>query len=115
MKHSDVNPDSSSGTSSDAQNATTDGGLDTDALADTLAEVGVEIGQTGHEMSLRGDALQEQCQEVAEALRDEDSELSDEELSGLMAEAIEAVGDVDSYPISHTKLFHRYPRSATER
>jgi hypothetical protein len=101
MTNSDVNPDSSSGSTdggqdgnrSDADDAT----LDPDALADSLAAVGSDVGQTGHEVSLRGDALLDQCAEIAETLRENPDALSGEEIDALVAEAIEGVGDVEAW------------------
>jgi hypothetical protein len=74
-----------------------DATLDPDALADSLSAVGSEIGQTGHEVSLRGDALLDQCEDVAEALRENPDSVSSEEVDALVAEAIEGVGDVEQW------------------
>jgi hypothetical protein len=95
MVTSDRTPDSSSGSTDGGQNTNDDGELEPEVLADALADAGAEIGQTGHEMRLRADALHEQCQDVAEALRA--GKVSASEVDGLVAEAIEAVGDVEAW------------------
>jgi hypothetical protein len=76
---------------------TADATLAPDALADSLSAVGSEIGQTGHEMSLRGDALLDQCEDVAELLRENPDSVSSDEVDALVAEAIEGVGDVEQW------------------
>jgi hypothetical protein len=74
-----------------------DATLAPDALADSLSEVGSEIGQTGHEVSLRGDALLDQCEDIAELLRENPDSVSSDEVDALVAEAIEGVGDVEQW------------------
>jgi L-lactate utilization protein LutC len=102
MKNSDVNPDSSSGSTDGGQSDDQPATLAPEEIADALAESGANAGQHGHEMSVRGDALYEQCQGVAAALRADPENLSREELDTLAAEAIEAVGDIEAWS---TQLF----------
>jgi hypothetical protein len=99
MSNSNPNPDRSSGTTDGGENTdhSDDATLDPDALADSLSEIGSDVGQTGHEMSLRGDALLDQCEDIAETLRENPEALSASEVDALVAEAIEGVGDVEQW------------------
>jgi hypothetical protein len=109
MNASDTNPDRSSGSTDGEQNddyhLAHDGGdahddqpatLSREEIADALAGSGANVSQHGDAMGRRGDALYEQCQEIAAMLRADPDELSREQLDALATEAIEAVGDIET-------------------
>jgi hypothetical protein len=69
---------------------------DTDALADAFAGASAEIQQAGETVELRGEALGEQCADVAQWLR-EGEDVPDEHVDAIVTEALEAVGDVEAW------------------
>jgi hypothetical protein len=102
MSNSNGNRDRSSGTEDGGQNDDHHDASDTeslDAITEALADAGADAGQTGHEISLRGDALHEQCTVITDQLpADADpDDIPTEELDALVTEALEAVGDIEQW------------------
>jgi hypothetical protein len=69
--------------------------LSPEEIAYTLADAAADVSQHGEGLKRRSDALHDQSRDLAAQLRENPDALDRDELDALVAEAIEAVGDIE--------------------